>query len=235
MGTPRLRLSLVSNWLRKSLSFLPLTLGVSFSAGAGGGNAKLPLKAQAEKVLSRDDFTCRFCGFRSLQYQRVVPHGKNFVTACGFCEQALSLDRVGMAASGLLIWLPEIAQIELNHLVRAIYVARAEENAEFVDIAERAYNALLARRAEAKKRIGSEDPAVLATVLLENLTPQERQAAAEKLDGIRLLCFDKYIVRGHKGDFNAFPQIVSFWKSPKGPYADMPIGEWQKVLEKISA
>ena len=29
-----------------------------------------------------------------------------------------------MMGSGILIWLPEVGQAELNHLVRAIYVAR---------------------------------------------------------------------------------------------------------------
>jgi intracellular multiplication protein IcmJ len=185
--------------------------------------------------LKQDDFTCRFCGFRSQQYQRVVPFRKEFVTTCGFCEQVLSLERAGMMGSGVLIWLPEISQTELNHVARAIYIARAEEEGEIAKAADRALDALLARRTEAKKRLGSEDPLLISTVLRENLNDKERAVAAGKLDGIRMLPLDKHLVRGRGGDFNGFPQMVKFWRSKEGPFADLPPEEWLKLFAKVAA
>jgi intracellular multiplication protein IcmJ len=216
------------------LSFLPLTLGVGRSSGAGGGGGKPPTKTEAEKILKRDDFTCRFCGFRAVQYQRIVPTSDGFVTSCSFCEQVVALDRAGIMAGGILIWLPEITQAELNHIARAIYVARAD-NGTMEPIATRAFDALIGRRVEAKKRLGSDDPMLLATVLHEHIKDSERDAAVAKLEGIRLMPLDKHMVRTRGGDANGFPQIVKFWRSEAGPFADMPTTDWQGLFDKIAA
>jgi len=204
-------------------------------SGAAGGGAKVPSKSEAEKILKRDDFTCRFCGFRAVQYQRIVPTSDGLVTACGFCEQVVSLERAGLMGGGYLIWLPEITQAELNHIARAIYVARADATGETADLATRALDALMSRRTEAKKRLGTDDPLALATVLHENLTDAEAAGASAKLDGVRLLPLDKHMVRGKNGDINGFPQIVRFWRSAQGPFADLPTTAWRDLFAKAAA
>jgi intracellular multiplication protein IcmJ len=217
------------------LSFLPLTLGVGQSSGAESGGLGPPSKSKAEKTLKRDDFSCRFCGFRSSQYQRVIPFEGDYVTTCSFCEQVLFLERAGMIGSGVLIWLPEITQAELNHIARAIYVARSDENGTMAAAAGRVLDALLARKTEVKKRLGSEDPLLLSSVLQEHLTHKERAGALHKLEGVRLLPLDKHIVRVRGSETNIFPQIVKFWRSEKGPYAKLPDDEWQKLFAKVAA
>lgn len=192
-----------------------------------------------EKTLRRDDYTCRFCGFRAQQYQRVVSYANDdkdlpFVTACTFCEQCMTLERAGMMSSGVLIWLPEIGQAELNHIARAIYVGRADTGA-VADLAGRALDALMARRADAKKRLGSDDPLLLATIMHETLTDEETRQVAAKLDGIRLLPLDKHIVRGRKGDINHFSQIVKYWCSSEGPYAGFPPEKWVEMFKTTAA
>jgi hypothetical protein len=196
----------------------------------------------AEKAQKRDDHACRFCGFRSLHYQRTIPFAEAgdppLATVCTFCEQVLSLDRAGMTGAGLLLWLPEISQVELNHLARAIYVARADKNADggaMAALATRALDALTARRAEAKKRLGSDDPLLLATIMRESLEGAEIEGAVAKLDGIRLLPAEKYMMRGAKGDVDQFPQIVKYWLSPSGPFGGMPPGKWREILQKTLA
>ena len=162
------------------MTLLPLTLGVRSAPDTEGSS----LKSQTDKVLKRDGFACRFCGFPSLKYQRVVPHPAAgtpaLATACGFCEQCLSLDRIGTTGVGVLIWLPEMNQAALNHIARAAYVGRLEGKklAGVNEHASQAINALTARRSEAKKRLGSDDPLLLATVLRESLKPKEREAVA---------------------------------------------------------
>ena len=214
------------------MSFLPLTLGVGSKADAEEG-AKPLSKSAIEKILKRDDFTCRFCGFRSKQFQHILPFHDDTVTLCGFCEQVLRLERAGMMGSGVLLWLPEIAQADLNHIARAIYVARAENMEPLATAATRALDALMARRGDAKKRLGTDDPLMLATILLENLNEAEVNAAPQKLDGIRLMPLDKYLVRVKGGDINGFDQMVRFWRSEDGPYADMPVTDWQKLFAKV--
>ncbi len=138
-----------------------------------------------------------------------------------------------MMGSGVLVWLPEISQAELNHIARAIYIARADEGSEIAKAADRAFDALMARKSEAKKRLGSEDPLLLSTVLSENLKPNERAAAICKIEGIRLFPLDKHLVRTRNGDANGFDQMVKFWKSPKGPFGKHPSAEWQALFEKL--
>lgn len=222
-------------------TFLPLTLGVRQGSDAEKGASKSPLKlgkSQIEKTLRHDDYVCRFCGFRSEHYQRVVAsddgNADDFVTACTFCEQCVMLDRAGMMASGVLIWLPEIAQAELNHIARAIYVGRTGDG-PIVELATRAFDALMARRADAKKRLGSDDPLLLATVLHESLTKDEVKAAINKLDGIRLFPLDKHMTRSPKGDVNHFPQIVKYWCSPQGPYGQIKPEKWLDMLKTATA
>ncbi len=222
------------------MTFLPLTLGVRRNPDAEKGASKSSpqlTKSQIEKTLKRDDYTCRFCGFRSEQYQRVIAcdtADQDLVTSCTFCEQCVMLERAGMMGSGVLIWLPEIAQAELNHIVRAIYVARSDEG-QIVELATRAFDALMSRRTDAKKRLGSDDPLLLATILHESLADDEIKQAIIKLDGVRLMPLDKQMVRGRKGDANQFPQLVKFWRSDKGPYGQMPPEKWLGMLERAAA
>lgn len=215
------------------MAFLPLTFGIGRPAGTEG--VKPPSKTEAEKILKHDNFTCRFCGFHAVQYQRIVPVSGGFVTACGFCEQVTNLERAGVMGGGFLIWLPEVTQAELNHIARAIYVAQSFKDSEMSALATRALDALMSRRAEAKKRLGSDDPLLLAIVLQENLNKAEAAGVPAKLEGIRLMPLDKHMVHGRHGDFNGFPQIVHFWCSPQGPFAKLPAGEWQSLFAKVAA
>jgi len=217
----------------------PITLGVGRKSDAErsiSSSQRLD-KKRAEQIFHRDDFTCRFCEFRSASYQRIVPWkdagNPPYATACSFCEQALMLDRTGLSGGGILIWLPEISQIKLNHVMRAIYVARAVKS-EFSAAASRAADALMARRADTKKRLGGDDPLLLATVMHEQLTDEEYKNAADKLEGIRLFPLDKHLVRTARGDINQFPQMVKFWCSSSGPFARLPVEEWTSLFKSAT-
>lgn len=222
------------------MTFLPLTLGIRRQSDAekGAGN-RSQQKSDTDKTLRRDDHTCRFCGFKALQYQRVIPYadtgdGLPFVTACTFCEQTLFLDRAGLMGTGVLIWLPEIGAAELNHIARAIYVAKASSN-PMTESAARAYDALIARRADAKKRLGSDDSLLLATILHESLSQDEARHAVGKLEGIRVLPLDKHVMRDSKGESNKFGQIVKYWVSADGPFGKLPTAKWAEMFQTASS
>lgn len=219
------------------MALLPLALGAGLISGAEKANSSPP-KAVTEKTLKRDDYTCRFCGFKAKQFQRTIacPEAGDppFATVCTFCEQCLNLERAGLTGNGLLLWLPEMSQADLNHLVRAIYIARAEKGA-MAAMATRALDALTVRRSEAKKRLGSDDPLLLATIFREALDVDEIRAARMKLEGIRLLPSEKYMVRGAKGDTNQMATLVRYWLSASGPYAAWPTGKWQDSFKTAIA
>jgi intracellular multiplication protein IcmJ len=88
-------------------------------------------KKVAEKVLIRDEYTCRFCGFESKKYQEVVNIDQNYshntssnmATACQFCANCFFLDGIGLdgKSGGMIIQLPEFSQADLNHFCRALF------------------------------------------------------------------------------------------------------------------
>lgn len=97
------------------------------------------------RVLERDDYTCRGCNFRSPpartkkgdgpSYMDVHhldhDHGNNaldnLATMCPFCHQAFHIGYAGVSNGGILIWLPEISQADLNNLARTIFIALIAE------------------------------------------------------------------------------------------------------------
>ncbi|MBI1273804.1 MAG: type IV secretion protein DotN [Alphaproteobacteria bacterium] len=218
-----------------------ITLGVKRKLDAGQPSPvrkkSPPPRVNAEAILRRDDYTCQYCGFRSSRFQRVIPRdwaaadtsASNLVTACTFCEQCFALETVTAMGSGSLLWLPEISQADLNHIARAIYVAKAEDSG-LATAADSALEALKARRSDIKRRIGGDDPMILATVLLENLEDDEYRKRGEKLDGVRLLPLDKRVVAGRTGDINQFPAMLNYWRSADGPFGQIPSDSWQEML-----
>lgn len=226
------------------MSLLPISLGVRRSpdAGEAAQASRLFSKEQIEKTLWRDGFSCRCCGFTSKKFQRAIPletpgssrASDSLITVCTFCEMCFSLDRAGLAGAGTLIWLPEIAQADLNHIARALYVAVASKE-KIADPAAATLEILKARRGEAKKRLGTDDPLILATALEENLDEKAYAARAAKLDGIRLLPADRYLMKLRGGDTNIFPQMIAYWTSSEGPFGSQPASEWEKMFEDVQA
>ncbi len=216
------------------MTILPLTLGVGRVSGTEkrGGIAFSYSKQDVAKIHQRDGNSCRFCGFHSQRYQKVA-HADGHddpVTACVFCEQCRTMDRSGVAGAGVLVWLPEIDQASLNHIVRSAYVAKAA-GGEIATLAGRALDTVLARRNEAKKRLGSDDPLLLATVLYENFDDQEYKKILPKIDGIRLFVHDKYL---GVGSVNVFPKMVDYWRSEQGAYAQLQPEAWLDMFKAVN-
>ena len=165
------------------MAFLPISLGIARPEPSGrvstskkkkAKRPSAPKPAQAqnrqapkevpkelkEKILKRDNDTCRFCGFQANKYQTIhyLDHNpnnlseSNLATACIFCHQCFNLDMVGNMTSGTLIWMPEIEQHQLHHMARAIYVARISQG-PIAEAARKALDAIMERRKEAIKRI----------------------------------------------------------------------------------
>ncbi|MBI6883014.1 HNH endonuclease [Pseudomonas putida] len=83
-------------------------------------------------VLKRDDYTCRFCGFR---HQKNETHHvdddhnnhseSNLVTACVLCHMSHHIAFAGIQGRGTMIYLQDagIDQGALNQLVRTLWIA----------------------------------------------------------------------------------------------------------------
>ncbi len=225
---------------------LPITLGIARIPGSpltasnpsqqGGA---LPADIR-QKILDRDNHTCRFCGFKSQKYQEVhALNGNmadmsvnNLVTACIFCHQCFDLEKTSQMKSGVLVWLPEIPQAELHHIARAVYVARISQGS-MAETAKNTYETLIGRREEAKNRIGTDDPYILATVLRDFLTPRHYAGRDKKLDGLRLFPLDRRIIKEGELEFNQFPQILAYWRSKEGPFSGKAPHQWKTLYAQF--
>lgn len=227
--------------------YLPIVLGLSEDALKGRasdfrGDEDLD-EATRTRIFERDDHTCRYCGFRSEKYQRINaidgrwanPADQNLATACIFCNQCFYLDQVSDMRSGVLIWLPEMTQAALNHLMRAIYVARITQG-PVADFARQSLDTLMARRDQAKARVQTDDPAILAMVLSEYIDSKFYAQRRQKLDGVRLLPLDRRVIKEGDLEFNQFPQILAYWRSKKGPFGDFMPDVWvEKYRQFVSS
>lgn len=217
---------------------VPLKLGIARYAGDTSEQEALPADVR-QRILERDDHTCQCCGFRSKKYQGIhFLNGKsddlsdkNMVTTCIFCHQCFHLDKVPAMRSGVLVWLPEISQVDLHHIIRAIYVARISQG-PVADAARRALDVLMQRREEARNRIGIDDPLVLAAVLQDYITPSHYKQRGEKLEGIRLLPLDRRIIQEADLQFNQFPQILAYWRSKDGPFGGKTPKDWLRIYKE---
>ncbi|MCK6419094.1 MAG: HNH endonuclease [Alphaproteobacteria bacterium] len=220
----------------------PVASGSSRQKGAGrrsGGSSAVPQDVK-NRILARDDYTCRYCGFKSKKYQDVQVRNHdpsdhsddNLATACIFCHQCFNLQAVGQMKSGMLIWLPEIEQAALHHMARTLYIARISQG-PVAEAARAAHDALIARREEAKRRLSTDDPATLAVVLRDYLGPREYQARTKKLEGIRLFPLDRRIIKESDLEFNQFPQILAYWRSKDGPFGGKPPQQWAGYYQEL--
>jgi len=224
------------------MKLLPITLGIVRNSGNAQSleRAALQMQEMRPKILDRDNHTCRFCGFQSQKYQEVHPvngnpedvRPDNLVTACIFCQQCFDLEKTSSMNSGVLIWMPEIAQAELSHIARSIYVARISQGS-MADAARAGLDAIMARRDDARARIATDDPFFLATVLRDFLGPKHYAARAEKLDGVRLFPLDRRNISEGELKFNQFPQILAYWRSKDGPFGTRTPSQWKTIYAKM--
>lgn len=225
----------------------PITLGIAQNmrnaqpAFGEKDAVKDPLSPELRlKVLSRDEHCCQFCGFQSKKYQDVHfvdgDHSNiqidNLITACIYCHQCFDLAKVAEMRSGVLIWLPEIPQTHLNHIARAIYVARISQGS-MAATAKAALEILMGRREEIKARLGTDDPHVLAMVMEDFLGPRHYAMRDEKLEGVRLFPLDRRIIKEGDLEFNQFPQILAYWRSKDGPFGGKVPNQWKNFYAEV--
>jgi len=200
------------------------------------------LNALKKKVFERDNHVCQGCGFQSKKYQELhhINHNlsdfkeSNLKTLCIFCQQCFNLEKVGEMKSGALIWMPEIEQTALHHIARSIYVARISQG-PVAEAARKALDIIMSRRAEVQKRITTDDPYILSTVLKDYLNPKAYQRREDKLKGVRLFPLDRRIIKEADLEFNQFPQILAYWRSKDGPFGGKAPPQWVSIYQDLLA
>lgn len=231
------------------MSYLRISPGIGSLSATGrilSGAIHQPGEELRKAVLARDEDTCRYCGFYSRKYQEINFTGKpksgsqdkisaeDYAAACTFCHQCFHIERIDRMQSGALIWLPEIGQAALNHMCRAIYVARISQG-PMADAARDALESLMARKEEAVSRLGTDSPRMLATVLRDFFEADEYKNRLTKLKGFRILPLDRRIIREGDLEFNQFPQMLAYWRSKEGPFGEAPPRKWAGIFYDLRA
>jgi intracellular multiplication protein IcmJ len=189
-------------------------------------------QAVREQVLQRDDYTCVFCMFRSVKYQHIHhmddDHGNNkltnLVTACPLCHQCFHLGMAGIRKAGVMVWMPEIPQAELNNLCRAIFVA-VQNSGEHEQAARSLYVSLESRAAvlETELGAGSSNPAAFGQAFLHMKEEQYAQRA-KMMAPVRLL-----------PRMQAFGTEISFWQGDASAFGALADADWSRVAPPADA
>ncbi len=226
------------------MKYHPIHIGIHREDWSGANHKRsfnADPKSERKKIFERDNDTCRFCGFQAKKYQKI--HHKNgyeddfsdenCLTACVFCHQCFDLNAVSKMSSGVLIWLPEIGQAALNHIMRALYVARYAQG-PLSDASKVILKTLMNRRLEAKKRLGSENPADLAVVLEDYISDRQYPRVKNKLKGIRLMPLDRRNIILNGSPANEFSQILADWRLHGGPFVEISPDKWGAMVKELN-
>ena len=204
------------------MALLPITLAAERGAFRKFDARKRNKKflALKKRVLQRDNYTCRYCGFFSKEYQEVVNKDQNYsnnklenlVTSCCFCAQCFFLDAVGVEPNtgGLVVHLPEVSQADLNNFCRVLYCSMDKESA-YKGKLQSVYMSFKDRTKEVINCFGPDtsDPRIFGQGLIDAYLTQE-QKQHEVLQHLRLLPAK-----------NAFKQQIDYWK--KTVFAKVPL------------
>lgn len=219
------------------------------------GEADQEFQRVRKKALDRDNYSCRFCGFRSVKWQEVHHFNDdhadnrldNLITTCPYCHMCQHIGLAGSSREAILIYRPEITQAQLHNLVRTAQVAerayemmnadsQARRNStnfklvkEASDAAKSFMATMKASADGARSLILTNDPLDLANVMM--LLPDETyDKRKDILAGIRLLPLG---VRNH-GSENIMTQMVDAWRGPSGPYKNLEPNTWRALLKQYT-
>lgn len=151
-----------------------------------------------KRVLERDAYTCRYCGFQAKKYQEVINLNNdysnnrlsNMVTACCFCTQCFFLEAVGQDdyGGGVLIYLPDISQGDLNGLCHVLFCA-IYSYTNYNVVAQDIYRNLRQRSRIVEQYLGTEmsDAALFGRMLMDVESKHRRKVDEEIVAPLRLL------------------------------------------------
>lgn len=165
------------------------------------------------EALTKDDYICQYCGFRSEKFQVVVnrnhdyspnqSRGDNLATACIFCAQCFFLDGIGSDKNmgGHLVYLPEISQADLSNFCRVLFASMLRD-APYKGKLQTTYLSLKDREKVIDEVFGPEssNPHTFGQAMIDSSLTKE-QLQHPILAQIRLLPDRKY-----------FTTEIEYWK-----------------------
>ena len=178
-------------------------------------------QSMIKTVNKRDHNTCRFCGFEDTAPQKAVLLGENIFdlndvfTACIFCHQVMNLDIAVFMKSAVLVWLPEISQIDLHHIARQLYCWRMSgglKRHRALELNEK----IKLRQQQAKEKAGTDQLADILKEIDSQPGCHGGKFPQETFQDLRVLPLDRRIESERGMQFNIFPALLNRWRSKPG-------------------
>lgn len=151
-----------------------------------------------EKIHARDQFTCQYCAFQAKENLETINLNGNYldnkknnlVTACGLCAQCFFLEAVGRSdfGGGVLIYLPEMKQNELNALCHVIFASMAYRLKDAMN-SKNIYRSLKMRAQLIEENVGEglSNPAQFGQMLIEAGNKKQTPLQKKMSEAFRLL------------------------------------------------
>ena len=185
----------------------------------------------AQKIMNRDEFTCKVCGFKAKQFMSImnIDHNytnnvaKNLATACPLCMQCHFVEHIGVMdnSGGTLIYMPEMSQAKLNGLVHTLFCAIVNATTQ-EQSAQNMYNALRLRSKPIEKIYGEgrADPKVFGEMVLNTANSKSARLTRDILKDFRVLAkltsFSNQIKAWSEDATNALETDLSAYGISKG-------------------
>lgn len=151
-----------------------------------------------QRVLERDNHTCRFCGFEAQSSFHVLNVDGNYrnnklsnmATVCPLCAQCQFLDGIGLPdfPGGVLIYAPELSQNELNSMAHVLFQSIYLDD-ESASQSKNIYRTLRLRGQLVEKQLGEDlsNPTVYARMLIDADRKQAKVFNEKVSKSVRLL------------------------------------------------
>lgn len=172
------------------------------------------LSAMIPKTMARDNYRCVFCGYSAPMGMQVINLDGNYnnnnldnmATACSLCSRSVFIGSFQHQESeeskiDKIIYLPEISQVQIHHLLRFLFTMMSDEKSEKKDIAELIYSALRKRSKDLESIFGkrTSDARVFAQSVMDaNLYNSKNMSEIRK--------FIRYLPV-----IDSFKQEITFW------------------------
>lgn len=166
-----------------------------------------------QRVLSRDNHTCRYCGFAAKSgFMAINVDGNyrnnklaNMATACPLCAQCHFLDGIGlpMFPGGVLVFTPEISQTEMNSMTHILFQSIFAED-DNASQSKNIYRTMRLRSQLVEKQLGEDlsNPSTYARMLIDADPKQAKQFNEKVSQSVRLL-----------PDMIGFQPLVRSWQA----------------------
>lgn len=179
------------------------------------------------KIKERDDNTCFYCNFTAEKFQEVHHindnHSNNsesnLTTICPLCHGCKHIGLSGLDEKGFLIYQKEISQVEMNIIIKTIWVGLESKNEDVQERCNFFLDKLYSLKKIADEKLTS-DPATLSTLLLD-MDDNEYSERQKKLKNFILV-----------PRMEAYRRQSKYWAEEV--YNGVPASEWLKITKNLS-